>query len=326
MLGIVDRPPFLDVTVHRSVYPAAVIDELRDGLSAGVVPTRQLYLSARQARLWRAIAAAFSPARDAQDGVQVYDQVNARAAQLLGSNGVHVIGLGCGDGAKEQRLLEALAGCGPLTATPVDVSLPLVLTAADALADSAEVTRPIVCDLASCAGELAEMIGPSESPRLVTLYGILPGLEAAPALAAAQAILRPGDLLAVSANLLPDHPGALERIIAQYDNPPTRRWLSALLEEAGIEQDCASLRIEALDDPGPGARAGVGGWLEVSRPVEVPFGSRSARLEPGRPVRLLRSVRHDADGLTRLIADVGLEVLDTAVSPSGEEGVVLAAA
>lgn len=326
MLRALTRPPFIDVVVHESVHPEALAAELRDGLAGGEVATRQHYVSARQARLWREIAAAFSPARDEADGVRAYDAVNGLVADRVAGAGAHVIGLGCGDGAKERRLLDALAGIGPLTATPVDVSLPLVQVAVDRLAGAAGTAlgRPVVCDLGLAAADLPAMVGEAPGPRVVTLYGILPGMEAFAAMAAALSLLRPGDLLAVSANLLPGGDGSLEAITAQYDNEQTRSWLGALLEDAGLRPEQADVRIGELSEPGTGAVAAVGAWLEPREEVELVLEAGEVRLEPGSPVRLLRSARHTPDGLEAIVLAAGLELLALEVSPTGEEGVALA--
>ncbi|MFM9139454.1 MAG: L-histidine N(alpha)-methyltransferase, partial [Solirubrobacterales bacterium] len=286
------------------------------------------YVSARQARLWREIAAACSPARDEADGVRAYDAVNGLVADRVAGGGAHVIGLGCGDGAKERRLLDALAGTGPLTATPVDVSLPLVQVAVDRLAGAAGTAlgRPVVCDLGLAAADLPAMVGEAPGPRVVTLYGILPGMEAFAAMAAALSLLRPGDLLAVSANLLPEGDDALEAVTAQYDNEQTRSWLGALLEDAGLRPEQADVRIGELSEPGTGAVAAVGAWLEPREEVELVLEAGEVRLEPGSPVRLLRSARHTPEGLEAIVLAAGLELLALEVSPTGEEGVALAAA
>ena len=326
MATIPEGAPFIDVCVHRSVHPAVVAAELRGGLEAGEVATRQHYLSARQARLWRQIAAAFSPARDAGDGMAAYDAVNAAIGARLDEAGVHVIGLGCADGAKERRLLEALPPGGPVTATPVDVSLPLLQVAADALdgAGGALLRRPIVCDLGLAAEDLPKMVGEAPGTRVITLYGMIPGMEAFAAIAAALALLRSGDMLAVSANLLPAGDDALERIVAQYDNEPTREWLWALCEDAGIERGQAVITIGALDDPGAGAQAAVGAWLEPSVELQLELEAGAVSLPAGKPLRLLRSARHTPAGLEAIIGAAGLELLALEVSPSGEEGVALA--
>ena len=328
MLRALTRPPFIDVVVHESVHPEALAAELRDGLVGGEVATRQHYVSARQARLWREIAAAFSPARDEADGVRAYDAVNGLVADRVAGAGAHVIGLGCGDGAKERRLLDALAGTGPLTATPVDVSLPLVQVAVDRLAGAAGTAlgRPVVCDLGLAAADLPAMVGEAPGPRVVTLYGILPGMEAFAAMAAALSLLRPGDLLAVSANLLPEGDDALEAVTAQYDNEQTRSWLGALVEDAGLRPGQADVRIGELSEPGTGAVAAVGAWLEPREEVELVLEAGEVRLEPGSPVRLLRSARHTPEGLEAIVLAAGLELLALEVSPTGEEGVALAAA
>lgn len=321
------RPPYFDVMVHESVHPEALAAELRDGLAGGSVATRQHYVTPRQARLWREIAVAFSPARNREDGVPVYDAINGMVADRV-EDGAHVIGLGCGDGAKERRLLDSLAGRGPLTATAVDVSLPLVQVAVDRLAGAAGTAlgRPVVCDLGLAAADLPAMVGEAPGKRVVTLYGILPGMAAFEAMGAALALLRPGDMLAVSANLLPDADGAFERIVSQYDNAPTRRWLEALLEDSGIERGEADLRIGPLSEPGTGAVAAVGAWLEPVEEIDLVLDAGEVRLRPGSPVQLLRSARHTPAGLEAIVDAAGLETVAVEVSPTGEEGVALAVA
>jgi hypothetical protein len=319
-------PPFIDVCVHRSVHPASVAAELQGGFSSGEIATRQHYLSARQARLWRAIAAAFSPARDTDDGMRAYDAVNEAIGGRLDEAGVHVIGLGCADGAKERTLLESLPPGGPVVATPVDVSLPLLQIAADQLsgAGGALLRRPVVCDLGQAAADLPQMIGEAPGKRVITLYGMLPGMEVFAALSAAMALLRSGDMLAVSANLLPDDESGLERITSQYDNQPTRDWLWALCEDAGVEPGQATITVGPLDDPGAGAQAAVGAWLTPTAEIELELEAGAVTLTPGRPVRLLRSARHTPAGLEAVITAAGLDLLALEISPSGEEGVALA--
>lgn len=322
------RPPYFDAMVHESVHPDALAAELRDGLVAGSVATRQHYVTPQQARRWREIAAAFSPARNESDGVPIYDAINGLIADRIGAEGAHVVGLGCGDGAKERRLLDALAGRGPLTATPVDVSLPLVQVAVDRVSGAAGTAlgRPVVCDLGLAAADLPAMVGEAPGTRVVTLYGILPGMAAFEAMAAALALLRPGDLLAVSANLLPPGNDGLERIVGQYDNSPTRRWLEVLLEDNGVERGLFDIRIGPLSDPGTGASAAVGAWLEPTERIEVQLEAGEIRLEPGSPVQLLRSARHTPAGLSAIVTAAGLELLALEVSSTGEEGVALAVA
>ena len=230
--------------------------------------------------------------------------------------------------AAERRLLAALSGTGPRTATAVDVSLPLVQVAVDRLAGAAGTAlgRPVVCDLGLAAADLPAMVGEAPGARVVTLYGILPGMEAFAAMGSALSLLRPGDLLAVSANLLPPGEDELDEVVAQYDNEPTRRWLGALLEDAGIEPGAATVRIGPLSDPGTGACAAVGAWLEPVEAIDLELDGGEVRLEPGSPVRLLRSARHTPAGLEAIVEAAGLDLLALEVSPSGEEGVALAVA
>ena len=168
------RPPFIDVVVHESVHPDALAAELREGLLAGEVATRQHYVGVRQARLWREIALAFSPSRDESDGARAYDVINGLIGDRVAGSGAHVVGLGCGDGAKERRLLDALAGSGPLTATAVDVSLPLVQLSVDRFSAAAGTAlgRPVVCDLGLAAADLPSTAGPARERPWVGVAGL----------------------------------------------------------------------------------------------------------------------------------------------------------
>ncbi len=326
MASVSAGPPFIDVCVHRSVHPAVVAAELRDGLAGGELATRQHYLSLRQARLWRDLAAAISPARDEGDGMQAYGAVNSLIGEHFDGRDVHLIGLGCADGAKERRLLEALPPGGAVSVTPVDVSLPLLQVAADALsgAGGALLRQPVLCDLTLAAADLPQMIGEAAGARVITLYGMLASIDAFPAIAAALALLRPGDLLAVSANLLADEASAMERVAAQYDNQPTREWLWSLCEDAGIDRAQAAITVGALEDPGAGAQAAIGAWLEPAVDLNLELDAGAVSLTAGQPIRLLRSARHTPAGLSSIISAAGLELLALEVSPSGEEGVALA--
>ena len=272
---------------------------------------------------WRSLATSHSPAHDANDGVRAYDDAARVAIAALGNAPVHVVGVACGDGVKERRLLGALRSAGRehLSATPVDVSLSLVMAAAEAMAavPGVDAADGVAVDI-TAVPDLSPLLAPRRAgTRVVTLFGVLSTLGPS-SLEAGISLLGPDDLLLVSANLLPGTPGSRDAVIAQYDNPPTRMWLATVLAEIGIH-DAGEITFrwhETLDGP-----MVVG---EV-----MPVGSVNARVEgvtvgmpAGEPIRVLESFRYTPETLLALLGQAGLTVLHVSISPSGEEGVAVA--
>lgn len=310
-----------DVLIDESVSPAAHRAGMLAALRIGVLDNRFHYEGERSARLWRELAAAHSPAH-ADDGLLAYDAAALAALDTLPPGPVHLIGVACGDGTKERRLLGALAAAGRvgLAATPVDVSIPLVTVAAEAMTAVPGVRAPgaVAVDITEVT-DIAPLLAPRlPGARLVTLFGVISTLGPA-SMAPAASLLRGGDVLMVSANLLPDRPGARDDVMAQYDNPPTRAWLGAVLEDIGIgDAGDIAFRWEAGDGEG----IIVGEVVPRSRVVARVDGV-TIDLPAGRPIRVLQSFRHSADALERLLSAAGADGVVTCVSPSGEEGVAV---
>ncbi len=313
------------IHVHESARAENVRVALVAALRARCVDNRFHYIGDLAARRWRALAASHSPAQDASDGLGAYDTAARAAIAAMPAGPVHVIGVACGDGVKERRLLGALRSVGTpdLAATPMDMSVPLVTAAGEAMAAVPGVRVPhvVACDLGGVA-DLSRIAGPREpGTRVVTIFGAVSTLG--PALVdVARSLLAPGDLLLVSANLLPDHPGARDDVMAQYDNAPTREWLRTVLDEVGLPADAGP--IEFRWD----GRAGVEeihADLLLQRDATARLGDDEVPMAAGERVQVLESYRHSPEALRAILETRGLQVLEMAISPSGEEGVAVAA-
>lgn len=311
-----------DVRIDQSVSPAAHRAGMLAALEAGHVDNRFHYVGERSAAMWRALASAHSPAQ-ADDGLTAYDAAARAALALLPGGPVHVIGVACGDGVKERRLLGALVSAGhrDVCATAVDVSVPLVTAAAEAMgavpgtgeADAVAVDITAVHDL-------SPLLAPRRpGTRLVTLFGVVSTLGPG-SMAPALSLLAPGDVLMVSANLLPPRPGARDAVMAQYDNPPTRDWLAAVLEDIGLggAGDIAFRWHETPDG------LAIVGEVTPTRMMVAGVQGVTVSMPAGRPVRVLESFRHDPAGLEHMMRSAGLDRVTAHVSPSGEEGVAVA--
>ncbi len=312
-----------DVRIDDSVTPAAHRAGLVRALEQRRVDNRFHYVGDLAAARWRHLASSHSPAHDDADGLRAYDEATRAVLAALPDGPVHVVGVACGDGVKERRLLGALAaiGRGNLSATPVDVSVPLVTAAAEAMASvpGVDATDAVAVDI-TMVHDLSPLLA-SRRPghRVVTLFGVISTLGPG-ALEPAASLMGPGDLLLVSANLLPDRPGAREAIMAQYDNPPTREWLATVLREIGVD-DAGPIAFRWDEAPGGPA---IVGEVVPARMCMAEVAGVTVGLPPGEPIRVLESFRHTPDGLQAVLAAMEMEVLDVAVSPSGEEGVAVA--
>lgn len=120
---------------------------------------------------------------------------------------MHLVGLGCGGGQKDARLLRLLRGPGrELSYTPSDVSVAMTLVARTAALAviSADAIHPLVYDLASADDLRATLDAQSRpGPRLVTFFGMIPNFEPRLILSRLADALRPDDWLLFSANLAP---------------------------------------------------------------------------------------------------------------------------
>jgi uncharacterized SAM-dependent methyltransferase len=229
-----------NVFIHESQFPETVQRELIDSLRRREVNHKFHYDSYKQTEKWLALHEAYSPARRDPDGLRIYDEAFHAAVKLIGSRLVQVIGLGCGGGQKEARLLQLIADGGRgLSYVPVDVSMPMVLVArAAALAFvSASGCFPIVCDLAR-ASDLAEVIDSqidSAERRIISLFGVIPNFEPQILFSRVAALLRPEDVLLLSANLAPgsDYEAGVVHLLPQYNNQLTRDWLFTFLSDLG---------------------------------------------------------------------------------------------
>ena len=304
--------PYLDLRVDPSLHPQVVDRTVEASIVDGFVPTLMLYRTPRQVRKWQEIVASYSPASREEDGAVAYETVHRTAAELVDGGPLQVIGLACGDGRKEASLTRILTGSGikKVTATPVDASLPLVQIAATTLSETeaVQVSGSVMADLEVAGNSIAGVFDRDpDVRRIVTLYGVLPGISPEPALEAAASLMVPGDLLCLSANARPD-PEGVDSVVAQYDNEETRTWIEMMLEDLTGVGYSGEIDIEVTSD-------GADGSLIIE--------GRVIR-DAGGPLRVFRSARHGLDDLHRLSGRTGFEIELEASSPSGEELVALA--
>jgi uncharacterized SAM-dependent methyltransferase len=327
-------PSVVNVAIHASQFPEQVRRDLIESLRARQVNHKFHYDSVKQTQKWLALHEAHSPARTDPDCSATYERgFEAAAARLRErerGERVQVIGLGCGGGQKDARLLELLRAEGTRCFyTPSDVSTAMVLTAHQAASEviPGEDCFPLVCDLAT-ADDLPEVLNqgtPAEAARLITFFGMIPNFEPQEILPRLFSLLRPGDSLLFSANLAPgpDYSAGMQRILPLYDNALTRDWLLAFLFDLGVEGADGELRFGVEDDPAGSGLKRVAAYFHFLQARQIRLGADGFEFKPGEAIRLFFSYRH-TPGLARaLLEEHGLEVAGQWITKSEEEGVFL---
>ncbi len=320
------------VRIHPSQFPEQVRRDLLESLRSRQVNHKFHYDSLKQTQQWLALHQVYSPSRTDPDCAQTYDRSFAAVAAGLTGKRVHVIGLGCGGGQKDSRLLKLLRNSGKdVSYIPADVSLAMVLVARQAAGEAIPLERcfPLVCDLATAEdlpAVLDETVGP-EATRLLTCFGMLPNFDPGVFLPRLGDLLRPQDKLLVSANLAPgpDFAAGVSRVLPLYDNPLTREWLLTFLLDLGTEKSDGRIQFRVEDEPRWGGLKRIAAYFEWDHPRRLRLDLESFSFEPGDSIRLFFSYRHTPALLQELLDRTGLCTTRQWVTASAEEGVFLVA-
>lgn len=325
---------FVNVAIHASQFPERVRQDLLASLRTRKVNHKFHYDSFKQTHKWLALHEAYSPSRTDDDCACTYDRAFIEAARLIKGKHLHLIGLGCGGGQKDARLLKLLqASRRQLWYWPCDVSAAMVLTARkEALrAVPSENCLPIICDLAT-ATDLPGLFqkldrrgssGRTGASRLFTFFGMIPNFEPQVILPRLAALLKAKDLLLFSANLAPgaEYGAGVRKILPLYDNLLTRDWLITFLLDLGVEKSDGKLSF-VIENGLLGLKR-IAAYFHFSRARTLAVDAEKFAFHPGDSIRLFFSYRHTPRLVRTLLAKNGLEVLDQWITTSEEEGVFL---
>jgi L-histidine Nalpha-methyltransferase len=320
-------PSTINVRVHASQFPENVQTALLEGLRSRRIAPKFHYQSYKQAQLWLALHRACSPAWLDPECTAIYDRSFAAATGIIPERRVRLIGLGCGGGDKEARLLRLLAAAGKeLSYDPCDVSLPLVLAATHAAQNACAPLpcQPLLCDL-ELTDDLPETLnrdGESDARRVITFFGMLPNLEPENILPKLAALVRAEDLLLLSANLAPgpDYRVGVQRVLPGYDNAETRAWLLAFLYDLGVEPGDG--RVDFSIEESSDLYRIVADFRFLRERFLTVHDERFV-FRAGDAVRLFFSCRHTPDRVRLLLQAHGLQVVEQWITASEEEGVFL---
>lgn len=287
-----------------------------------------LYITARQAGLWREVFLKHSPIHGNPEFARIYRDAFTLAIDRIRPGKVLLAGLGCGTGAKELEFHAKLQGAGhEALFAAVDISRELVLESAQKLAGAgASHERSLVCDLAE-AEFLGEWLEGLEGrlPRVITFFGLTPNLAPSVVARIFQSVLRPGDILLASAHLAPVAPGdreglsaAMESVLPQYDNRETMAWLSAALENWGLEKLVEPPEMKIGEIEGIPAFIASSKWKEG-----VVFEKWGHRYSPkiDEPLQVFSSLRYTPDLFESVMRGEGLIAELLAVTGCGQEAI-----
>ncbi len=287
----------------------AVAARRRRALPDGIVPPSLLYEGYRLSHLWMEVARNHAP-----PGLETFYRETFRAWFPSPGSHPHLVGLGTGGGWKEGWLQEQVAAS---RFTPLDVSDGLALLAAHHLRWMVrEVPRPVVADLTAFP-DLPQWLSNFDhgTPRLFTAFGLTPNLPAEELDRVLTGYLRPEDALLISANLLPED--GIGRILPQYENAETRRWLFELLAQWGLHADLEEItfRVEHSD-----RETIIFGETRWSREVAFTWEDLPFSAPAGTALRVFSTRRYTAGAFRKRLATIGLVVAGERVSDCGQEG------
>jgi hypothetical protein len=185
---------------------------------------------------------------------------------------------------------------------------------------------PLVCDLAS-AEDLPAVLatgGQPETPRLFTFFGMIPNFEPEVILPKLASLIRPSDWLLFSANLAPgnDYAAGVRQILPQYDNPLTRDWLLTFPLDLGVERGDGVLKFQIETSAATGLQR-VAAHFQFQRPRRIEVEAERFEFNPGDSIQLFFSYRYTPDLARKALTGHGLEICESWVMPSEEEGVFL---
>jgi uncharacterized SAM-dependent methyltransferase len=318
------------VAIHPSQFPGSVRRDLIESLRTRRINHKFHYDSVNQAQKWLALHQAYSPSRTDPGCAAIYEFGFEGAVQRIAARGVHLIGLGCGGGQKDSRLLWRLKGAGKeVYYTPEDVSTAMVLAAREVslAVISEERCFPLVCDLAT-ADDLKAVLDAQQAAgtsRLVTFFGMIPNFEPEVIMPRVAGLLAEGDHLLFSANLAPgtDYAAGVQRILPLYDNELTRDWLLVFLRELGVDVEQGKLNFVIEENPCAGNLKRVAAYYQFRGRCLIAVDEERFEFNGGDTLRIFFSYRHTPRTVEGLLTKHGLRVIDQWITDSQEEGVFL---
>ena len=153
--------------------------------------------------------------------------------------------------------------------------------------------------------------------RIYTFFGIIPNFPPHEILPQLRALLKPEDRLLFSANLAPD---GITNILPQYDNAPTREWLSEFPRTHGAGEGEVEIKIER---DGPLDR--IAANFCFTETCTMNANDKQFDFIAGDILRLFVSYRYTLQSLAETLAPYNVMIENAFLSANEEEGVFVCA-
>src|SRR5262249_54845215 len=225
-------------------------------------------------------------------------------------------------------LQRAASQCPALVFTPMDTSAALVVETLLRVQSALPTltTAPLVVDL-DVAPALTPWLSQNETPahrRLLSCFGMLPNFAYQTFLPYVRSLMRPGDLLLLSANLSPGlYADAVARILPQYDNPLARAWYTGVLDSLGFAASQIQLMVcPRLLQP-DGHIWQIRAEATVQHQVQLTVYNEIFHFAAGESLTVFFSNRFTPQVMPQVLADAGLTLVQTWLFDSQEEAIYL---
>ena len=232
------------------------------------LPASALYSRPSLGRLWKKVYLLCSPFVTSRTFHRLYQRPSSILRKKLVTP-YSLIALGCAEGTKEAHLLRKLPP--PVFLLTADTNLSLARRATQRLPARKKAFRRIDLSRSLPAFQL-----PPSTNKLFTLFGVLPNLDPLPLLRRLARKMERGDFLLFSANLAPGKSGwaGAHRVLPQYDNPPTRRWLEAAVRHYRPKLPEGTLEFGLHPDPRQGSLVRIEARWIAGKKAWTVFASR----------------------------------------------------
>jgi len=280
------------------------------------LPASALYSHPSLGRLWKKVHLAHSPFLKRSSIRNLYIHPAKTLCHLLRNKSYQWIALGCADGMKEVLLSKKLHAPDCLLAADTNLNLArqatLRIPARRKICRKVDLTQKLPVSFSTTLDRASSNSGlkTRNLPRLITLFGVLPNLSPLPLLQRISSFLRPRDFLLFSANLAPGSRGrtGTARVLPQYDNLLTHRWLAGALSRLRPKWKKGSIAFGIFPDPSQASLSRIEArWMIDEKPTHILFSSR----------------RPTTRQVEAWLKACGLSQIQRWVDPRGEEAVWL---
>ena len=139
-------------------------------------------------------------------------------------------------------------------------------------------------------------------------------------------LMRPGDLLLLSANLSPGlYADAVGRILPQYDNPLARSWYAGLLDSLGFAASQIQLAVHPRLLRADGHIWQIRAAATVQQPIHLTVYDEAFDYTSGESIEVFFSNRFTPQVMPEVLAAAGLTLVQTLLFDSQEEAIYLCA-